>query len=1047
VDVNSIISHPQFNSFYAILIPYSGTYNVGAGQTFTTLTGVGGAFQALNNGSLSGHVTLQITSDIEEPGTIALNNMPKDNIDFTINIVPDAATLRSLTGSFATSNSALIRLDGADKVIIDGRFNGAGRYIRIMNRVQGAATLNLLNDAQRDTIRNVIIEGVNNTVGMLNFFGSNVPNATGNDSNAVIGCMFRDTLGTIASSNIPNTAIFSQGTPDNNFNTISDNEIYNFGFNGINLSTTAGSFWRITNNSFYQTITKNNAMVVIQVNGGNGHVITGNSFGGASANRSGSAFVSSSSLTMINLATTLSNTNPIIISNNTFSNISSTGTVNFMKCIVVGSGNVEITNNTFGGAAMPYDTLRNSGDAGVIELGNATTLVSGNLISDFRYYQGSTVYRHAGIYITNGTHTVTNNTLRRIEGNNATTAFGLYTLNGIHITGGTNHIIRSNSISDIRNFNFGSAAYPVAGIHITGGTNLTVERNRVSKVFALGQGTAANSPQIVGMYCSTTLGINFLNNQISLGAETTGEARVFGFLNASASGNCNYFYNSVFINGVVGAGVNTSYAIHRTSGANVIAMNNIFYNKRASLGTGKQYPLGSIAPITSANLNYNLLVAADTSSIAELGGIAQSWSALNSLYNATYQTNWAEAFTNIPAEQFFTDTAINDLSIVTSSPLAWYANGKGTRIATVSGDFNSQIGVRSTAITNGATDIGAFEFTPTSIPVSAFADKVPSLNDSTSFFFASRRIAKVNWGTIGTIPSSVDLKFYSGINPTNTPTAATFMNAYWDFQTTNGTGLNVRVELMQDSSLLGTVVSPANLRLARYSGTGTTWNNFASTTVNNTQGNFAASSIGLSSLGIFTGTHATNNPLPVELRNFNAIASENDVDLYWSTSSEINNAGFALEYSLDGKEFTQFDFVKGMGTSNKLNKYQTIHLNAFDLNQTIYYRLKQIDYSGEFEYSHIVSVSKSDESLSQVRLSPNPVIDQASVSYFTTENAQLNMTVFDVNGTKIFNQITNVSKGENIITIKEIQNLVNGVYLIRIDDSVQQKTIKFIKSN
>ena len=884
-DVNSIISHPILNSSYTILIPYSGTYSVGVGQTFATLTGVGGAFQALNNGSISGNVTLQITSDIEEPGTIALNEMPKDNSDFTISIVPDAATLRSLTGSVSTSNSAVIRLDGADKVIIDGRFNGAGRYIRIMNRVQGAATLNLLNDAQRDTIRNVIIEGVNNTVGMLNFFGSNVPNATGNDSNAVIACMFRDTLGTVSTSNIPNTAIFSQGTPDNNYNTISDNEIYNFGFNGINLSTTSGSFWRITNNSFYQTITKNNAMVVIQINGGNGHVITGNSFGGSSANRSGSAFVSSSSLTMINLATTLSNTNPIVISNNTFSNISSTGTTNFMKCIVVGSGNVQITNNTFGGAAMPYDTLRNSGDAGVIELGNATTLVNGNVISDFRYYQGSTVYRHTAIYITNGTHTVTNNIIRRIEGNNATTSFGLYTLNGIHITGGTNHLIATNQISEIRNFNFGTAAYPVVGIHITGGTNVSVERNKVSKVFALGLGTGASSPQIVGMYCTTTGGINFINNQISLGAETVGEARVFGFLNAAASGNCNYFYNSVFINGFVSAGINTSYAIHRSSSANVVAINNIFYNKRGSLGSGKQYPIGSAGAITNSNLNYNLLVGADTASIAELGGLAQSWSALNSLYTTTYQTNWAESFNNIPAEQFFTDTAINELSIITSSPLAWYANGKGTRILGVSGDFNNQTGVRSTSINSGSTDIGAFEFTPTSSPVSAFADRVPSLSDSTSFYFASRRIAKVNWGSTGTVPNSVDLKFYSGVNPLNTPSGTTFMNAYWDFQSVGGTGLNVRVELLQDSSLLGTVVNPANLRLARYSGTGTTWANFASTTVNNITGNFAANAISLNSLGIFTGTNANSNPLPVELRNFNAMVSNNNVDLFWSTSS------------------------------------------------------------------------------------------------------------------------------------------------------------------
>ena len=161
----------------------------------------------------------------------------------------------------------------------------------------------------------------------------------------------------------------------------------------------------------------------------------------------------------------------------------------------------------------------------------------------------------------------------------------------------------------------------------------------------------------------------------------------------------------------------------------------------------------------------------------------------------------------------------------------------------------------------------------------------------------------------------------------------------------------------------------------------------------------------------------------------------------------MNNAGFALEYSVDGKEFTEFDFVKGMGTSNKLNKYSSVHQNAFDLNNKLYYRLKQVDYSGEFEYSNIVVVSKDEESMATISFYPNPVVDKASVSYLSNENAVLSISVFDINGTELFKQNIHVEKGNHEINIHDVQNLANGVYMIRIDDSMNVKTFKFIKSN
>lgn len=1041
VDVNTVTNNPSTQLSYKITPVISGPFNVGAGQTFTTLTGANGMFSFINTAVVGGDITINITSDIEEPGTFGLNETVEQGAgNYKINILPDAATLRSLTGTVSTSNSAIIRLDGADRVRIDGNYNGAGRYIRIMNRVQGAATLNFLNDADNDTIANVIIEGVNNTVGMLNFFSSNKVGGTGNDSNAVIGCMFRDTTGTLPAGNIPNTGLFSQGSPNNDYNSVLNNEIYNFGYNGINLSTTSGDFWNISNNKFYQLTTKNNAMVVMQINGGTGHTINGNSIGGAAPDRSGAPFVSTSSISGIVLSSTISSTSPFTINNNTFSNIGSLGTTTFLKCIAVAAGNVTIANNICGGGAMPYDTLRNAGDGNMIELTGGTATVSNNLLSDYRYYAGSTVYRHIGIYVTSGTHTIINNTIKRIEGNNAATALGLYVINGIYLNGGTNHIVRGNTISDIKNFNTGTGAYLAAGMMVVSATSATIEKNRIYRISALGTGTGTSAPTVIGIYTSSA-GHNYYHNQIALGENTLGETVVVGARNVTTSGISNYIGNSIFINGNTTGGANNSFGIERTSTGTVNVTNNLIYNKRTTLGTGKNYPLGSTNAITAANLNYNLLVSTDTATLALLGGFTQRWSDLNTIY-PTYNTNWAESVSNIPAEQLFIDTAVGNLGVVTGSPAAWYANGKGIAVSGLAGDFNNTT-IRSTTIATGGVDIGSVEFTPTSTPPAAYADKTPALGDSTSFYFASRQVAKLVWGNVGTAPSSVNAFYYSGTNPANTPSGKTFMNSFINITPAGGSGYSVNLTMMYDSATMGSVVNKNNLILARYTGTGTNWTSSLISSVSNS--GFVSTTNVNPALGIFTGTDATSNPLPVALTVFNGKAVAHDALLSWTTASEVNSKGFELERSIDNNQFEMVTFVASKGNSQVKTTYAYTDKEALNLNNTLYYRLKMVDRDGAYKYSNVVMVSATKLAEEAISVYPNPFNNSCNISITSSVDGAATIELFDIQGRSVLTQHATITNGTTVLNIAESNSLKSGVYMVRVVAQGSVSVIKLIK--
>ncbi|MBS0657396.1 MAG: cadherin-like beta sandwich domain-containing protein [Verrucomicrobia bacterium] len=113
---------PTTPASYTVVPGYAGTYTVGTGGTFASLTLAGGAFATLNAGAQTGDITLEIISDLTgEDGTNALNELGQDGGPFNVTIKPTGAA-RSVTGSSA---GALIRISGADRVTIDGSLTGA----------------------------------------------------------------------------------------------------------------------------------------------------------------------------------------------------------------------------------------------------------------------------------------------------------------------------------------------------------------------------------------------------------------------------------------------------------------------------------------------------------------------------------------------------------------------------------------------------------------------------------------------------------------------------------------------------------------------------------------------------------------------------------------------------------------------------------------------------------------------------------------------------------------------------------------------------------
>jgi len=110
--------------------------------------------------------------------------------------------------------------------------------------------------------------------------------------------------------------------------------------------------------------------------------------------------------------------------------------------------------------------------------------------------------------------------------------------------------------------------------------------------------------------------------------------------------------------------------------------------------------------------------------------------------------------------------------------------------------------------------------------------------------------------------------------------------------------------------------------------------------------------------------------LPVELISFEANLVRNDVQLDWTTATEINNDFFAVEFSKNGRDFEKIGTVQSSGNSQELTHYSFIHRNAETGKN--YYRLRQVDFGGNFEMSETKVVDIFDNSEAPIAF-PNPV--------------------------------------------------------------------------
>ncbi|MEN9999518.1 MAG: hypothetical protein RI922_2508 [Bacteroidota bacterium] len=205
-----------------------------------------------------------------------------------------------------------------------------------------------------------------------------------------------------------------------------------------------------------------------------------------------------------------------------------------------------------------------------------------------------------------------------------------------------------------------------------------------------------------------------------------------------------------------------------------------------------------------------------------------------------------------------------------------------------------------------------------------------------------------------------------------------------------------------------------------------------------------ASSSGGYSLS-FGGTASLDcTVLPIQLSEFNVqyVPEEKASNIYWRTETERNNDFFTIEKSRDGIHFENLTFVDGAGNSSTPTEYF-----AFDPNVetgVTYYRLKQTDFDGKFEYSDVFSINALNEVDDILSLFPNPTTSSTDLIFncYQTEIAYL--TVTDAKGFEIIKKEFPCKKGANYHSI-DLSNFNSGIYMFTLTTSTKVYSNRLIK--
>ena len=189
-----------------------------------------------------------------------------------------------------------------------------------------------------------------------------------------------------------------------------------------------------------------------------------------------------------------------------------------------------------------------------------------------------------------------------------------------------------------------------------------------------------------------------------------------------------------------------------------------------------------------------------------------------------------------------------------------------------------------------------------------------------------------------------------------------------------------------------------------------------------------------------------NGGIPVELLSFTVTTKQNEVELIWSTATELNNSGFDIERRYENQAWSKVEFVPGSGTTTEKQIY--LYKEKPDRSGDYWYRLKQIDYDGTFEYSEEVALQftpKFDFRLEQNY--PNPFNPSTRIRFTLPEKEYTTLRILNSLGELVEELVNEVKESGNYEFEFDAGKLSSGMYFYNLisGEFIETKKMVLIK--
>jgi hypothetical protein len=202
----------------------------------------------------------------------------------------------------------------------------------------------------------------------------------------------------------------------------------------------------------------------------------------------------------------------------------------------------------------------------------------------------------------------------------------------------------------------------------------------------------------------------------------------------------------------------------------------------------------------------------------------------------------------------------------------------------------------------------------------------------------------------------------------------------------------------------------------------------------------------------FKNFTSMNVVLPVKLMNISAAYIHDKPVVSWTTTEEHNLNNFEVYRSVDGKTFTMAGTVKAAGFTQSATKYVFADQQlAAKVEGTVYYKLRMVDFNGDYKWSSIVKIDNSKDVASNntttiSNVYPNPTKGMLNVNFTSVAGADFSIQVVDMFGKTIQSYQNSDLNADNSLSL-DMTDLSNGVYFIKVNNNDGSSTSsKFVKN-